>query len=296
MLTYFDLTHIRQAEEALRAAKESAERASRAKSDFLALMSHELRTPLNAVIGIAEMLKEDATDGRRSELDEPLSRILRASRHLLSLINEILDLAKIEAGKLALAPERVDLDALVREVLQMSEPLAEKNRNRLALDCPARLGEVGADGMRLRQIMLNLLSNACKFTEDGTITLLVRREQEPDGGDRLRMAVVDTGIGMKPEQVGRLFQEFSQPAGRSRQGGSGLGLAISRRLARLMGGDISVESAPGRGSAFTVSLPATPFAASNRWSHCDFERLAAKVEAMQDEPAAEPLSHRERVG
>jgi adenylate cyclase len=265
--------------------------ASRAKSDFLALMSHELRTPLNAVIGITEMLKEDAAEGGRKELDEPLSRILRASRLLLTLINEILDLAKIEAGKLALRPERVDLDALVRDVLQTAEPLADKNRNRLALDCPEPLGEVSADGMRLRQIMLNLLSNACKFTEAGTITLAVTREHAAGDGDRLHLAVVDTGVGMRAEQLGQLFQEFSQPGDQPRQGGTGLGLAISRRLARLMGGDISVESAPGRGSAFTVSLPAVPYAPSNRWSHCDFERLAAKVEAQ-----VETLSQRERVG
>jgi signal transduction histidine kinase len=253
LVTYFDLTRLKETEAALRAAKEQAELASRAKSDFLASMSHELRTPLNAIIGIAEMLKEDAADEGRGELDEPLSRVLRAGRLLLQLINEVLDLAKIEAGRLELHLEDVDLDDLIEDIIGTAEPLAEKNRNRLVLDRPQRVGRFITDPMRFRQIILNLLSNACKFTDQGMVTLEAHRE--PHGG--LRLAVRDTGIGIPPDQMGRLFQEFSQAGtpGKRRYGGTGLGLAISRRLARLMGGDIAADSEPGRGSTFTVRLP-----------------------------------------
>jgi signal transduction histidine kinase len=254
MVTYFDLTRLKEAEAELRAAKEQAELASRAKSDFLASMSHELRTPLNAIIGITEMLREDAADDEgRADLDEPLRRVLRASRLLLDLINELLDLAKIEAGKLELHTEELDLDALLEDVLDTARPLAERRGNRLALDRPVPLGSFDADPMRLRQIILNLLSNACKFTEAGTVTLAGRRG--PDGA--VVLAVRDTGIGIAVEEQARLFQEFSQAGapGKPRYGGTGLGLAISRRLARLMDGDIAIESEPGKGSTFTVRLP-----------------------------------------
>ena len=218
-------------------------------------MSHELRTPLNAIIGISEMLQEDAAEAGRQELDEPLGRVLKAGKLLLQLINDVLDLAKIEAGKLELHAEDTDLGALLRDTLGTAEPLAEKDRNRLVLDAPPDLGRMTTDPMRLRQIMLNLLSNACRFTEDGTVTLTARRED----GDWVRLAVRDTGVGIQPDQMGKLFQEFSQAGtpGKRRYGGTGLGLAISRRLARLMGGDIAVESEPGRGSTFTVQLAAS---------------------------------------
>jgi adenylate cyclase len=239
----------------LKVARDQAMRAAEAKGQFLANMSHELRTPLNAIIGITEMLREDAEDEGQAELVEPLDRIHRAGNHLLHLINEILDLSKIEAGKLELHVEVVELAAFSQDIAATARPLAEKNDNRLIVDCPANIGGVHSDATRLRQIVLNLLSNACKFTERGEVRLRVDREP-----DRITIAVGDTGIGMTAEQLGKLFQEFSQADSSTtrRYGGTGLGLAISRRLARLMGGDITVESTPGEGSAFTVHLPATP--------------------------------------
>ncbi|WP_407526933.1 ATP-binding protein [Methylobacterium oryzisoli] len=252
MLTYFDLTALKRVEAELRAAKEQAELASRAKSDFLASMSHELRTPLNAIIGISEMLKEDAEIDGDTHLEEPLARVLRAGKLLLQLIDEVLDLAKIEAGKLELQPADFDLRALLGDVLETAEPLSDKRGNRLRLDAEPELGRVELDSTRLRQILLNLLSNACKFTERGEVTLSARRT-----GEWIELAVRDTGIGIEPEHLPRLFQEFHQAgvAKHRKYGGTGLGLAISRRLVRLMGGEISVESEAGTGSVFTVLLP-----------------------------------------
>jgi adenylate cyclase len=248
-------------------ARDAAMEATVAKSRFLANMSHELRTPLNAIIGITEMLMEDAEDAGEPSAREPLDRIARAGRHLLQLINEVLDLSKIEAGKLEINYEPVALAALVSDVVGEAEPLAAKNGNRLIVECPSDIGTVDADPTRLRQIMLNLLSNACKFTQQGNVSLLVGRDRS-DGGDWISIRVVDTGIGMTPEQLGKLFQEFSQADSSTtrKYGGTGLGLAITDRLCRLMDGTVEVESAPGLGTTFSVRLPAeqrdTPAAAS----------------------------------
>jgi signal transduction histidine kinase len=228
--------------------------ASQHKSQFLANMSHELRTPLNAIIGVSEMLREDV-EALKQDL-EPLDRVLGAGRHLLALINDILDLSKIEAGRMELHLETFPLVPMIEAVAKTIEPMATKNGNRIVIDCPADLGTIHADQIRFRQSLLNLASNANKFTEKGTITIAAQQREE-NGHDWITLAVADTGIGMTAEQMGKLFQEFSQAssATASKYGGTGLGLAISRRFCQMMGGDISVESEPGRGSTFTIRLP-----------------------------------------
>jgi adenylate cyclase len=238
-------------------ARDVATEATVAKSRFLANMSHELRTPLNAIIGITEMLVEDAQDQDDRTVTEPLERIGRAGRHLLQLINEILDLSKIEAGKLELNYEQVKLASLVGDVIGEAELLARKNNNKLVVECPTDIGVIRSDPTRLRQIVLNLLSNACKFTQSGAVTLAVSRSGK--GNDEwISIRVTDTGIGMTAEQMGKLFQEFSQADSSTtrKYGGTGLGLAISDRLCRMMGGSIKVESQPNVGTTFTVTLPA----------------------------------------
>jgi CheY-like chemotaxis protein/two-component sensor histidine kinase len=220
-------------------------------------MSHELRTPLNAIIGVSEMLVEDAREAGDAQLAEPPERILRAGRHLLALINDILDLSKIEAGKMELNLDVVPVEPLVEDVAATVRPIAEKNGNRLDVECALDVGTMRADSTRVRQALLNLAGNAAKFTANGRVTISVVRE--PEGGrDWIAMRVADTGIGMTPEQTARLFQEFIQAdASTTRKyGGTGLGLAISRRFCRMMGGDIGVESVPGSGSTFTIRLPA----------------------------------------
>ncbi len=228
--------------------------ASQHKSQFLANMSHELRTPLNAIIGVSEMLREDA-EALKQDV-EPLDRVLGAARHLLALINDILDLSKIEAGRMELQLEDFALGPLIEGVVRTVEPLAAKNINQLQVHCDVAIGMLHADPMRLRQALLNLISNANKFTERGTITVHAQQAQENDR-EWVTIAVADTGIGMTGEQMGKLFQEFSQAdASTTRKyGGTGLGLAISKRFCQMMGGDITVASEPGKGSVFTVRLP-----------------------------------------
>jgi signal transduction histidine kinase len=229
--------------------------ASQHKSQFLANMSHELRTPLNAIIGYSEMLQEEAEDLDADAFLPDLQRINAAGRHLLGLINDILDLSKIEAGRMDLFVETFEVGGLVRDVHAIVLPLVEKNGNTLVITCPDGIGEMHADQTKVRQTLFNLLSNAAKFTDHGTITLSVARE----GDDWLVFAVSDTGIGMTEEQLGRLFEAFSQAEAstRSQYGGTGLGLAISRHFARMMGGDLTVESVYGEGSTFTVRLPSS---------------------------------------
>jgi GAF domain-containing protein len=229
--------------------------ASERKSQFLASMSHELRTPLNAIIGLTEMMVTNAVRFGTEKALEPLRRVNAAGTHLLSLINEVLDLSKIEAGKLELNPEPVNLARLIDEVIGTAGQLAEKNQNRLVVEAQENLGALNADSLRLKQILLNLLSNACKFTKEGKVALRVRKVA--DGRDWVELAVADTGIGLTAEQQAKLFQEFTQADSLTarRYGGTGLGLALSRKLARMMGGDVTVASEPGKGSVFTVRLP-----------------------------------------
>jgi len=231
------------------------EMASQHKSQFVASMSHELRTPLNAIIGLTEMMVNNATRFGTEKAAEPLRRVHRAGTHLLGLINQVLDLSKIEAGKLELSPETVNLAPLLEDVIGTARQLAEQNKNRLLLEAQENLGQLTVDPMRLRQILLNLLSNACKFTKQGEVKLRVKKVV--DGRNWIEIAVADTGIGMTPEQQAKLFEEFTQAdSSTARQyGGTGLGLAITRKLARMMGGDVTVTSEPGKGSVFTVRLP-----------------------------------------
>ena len=256
--SYAGLEH--KVEERTREVEEKSrqlEMASQHKSQFLASMSHELRTPLNAIIGLTEMMVSNAARFGTEKAAEPLRRVQRAGTHLLGLINQVLDLSKIEAGKLELSSDLVALAPLITEVVDTARPLAEQNNNRLVVKSQENLGSLTVDPMRLRQILLNLLSNACKFTKQGEVTLLARKVINQ--GNWIEFAVSDTGIGITPEQQAKIFEEFTQAdSSTARQyGGTGLGLAITRKLARMMGGDVTLTSEAGKGSTFTVRLPAS---------------------------------------
>ena len=244
---------LQSARESAETARAAADDASKAKSQFLANMSHELRTPLNAIIGYSEMLQEEADDLGTPEIKPDLQKINGAGKHLLGLINDILDLSKIEAGKMTLYLETFDLRVMLEEVAALVQPLVAKNGNQLKLELMPEIGSMRADVTKVRQMLFNLLSNASKFTNKGTITLRVSCE----GTNRV-FDVVDSGIGMTSEQLGRMFQAFSQAdASTSKKyGGTGLGLALSRKFCLLMGGDMSVVSEYGKGSTFTATIPA----------------------------------------
>jgi signal transduction histidine kinase/ActR/RegA family two-component response regulator len=247
-----------RAAEALRQAKEAAESASRAKSTFLANMSHELRTPLTGIIGYSELIQRGAERSGQIEMLPDLLRIQKAGNHLLTIISDILDLSKIEAGKMEVYAERLDIGMLLREVVNTARPLMEQNSNTIEVHVPNDLGVMHSDLTKIRQILLNLLSNAGKFTEHGHITLRATREVTT-ATDWICISVTDTGIGISAEQVDRLFAEFTQadPSTTRKYGGTGLGLALSRRLCRMLGGDITVESTIGSGSTFTIHIPAS---------------------------------------
>lgn len=258
----------------LELARRQADAANQTKSQFLASVSHELRTPLNAIIGYSEMLQEEAPETGASPLVPDLHRIETAARHQLALINDILDLSRIEAGRTTVRVEEFSVNDLVRSVVATVEPLIARNHNQFEIDCPAQALFMTSDAMKIRQILFNLLSNAAKFTEKGVIKLVVRHEGEVDADTAsiapgsspteknaigsMIFAVEDTGIGMTPPQMGKLFEPFTQAESsiHSRYGGTGLGLAISRRFARMIGGDIQVESQSGKGSTFTLTIPA----------------------------------------
>jgi signal transduction histidine kinase/DNA-binding response OmpR family regulator len=238
-------------------AKTAAEDANRAKSAFLANMSHELRTPLNAIIGYSEMLQEDAQDLGEKHFVGDLQKIHGAGKHLLGLINDVLDISKIEAGKMDLFLETIDVPAMIQDVVNTIKPLVQKNGNTLTVECADNLGPMRADATKVRQTLFNLLSNACKFTDKGTISLQVVRERTQRAGHFV-FRVSDSGIGMTPEQINKLFKAFTQAdASTTRKyGGSGLGLAITRHFCQMMGGEVAVESEVGKGSTFIVRLPA----------------------------------------
>jgi PAS domain S-box-containing protein len=253
-----DITRLKATQNALVTAMQESERANHAKSQFLANMSHELRTPLNAIIGYSEMLVDEARDNGHKGMAGDLNRIHMAGRHLLGLIDDVLDLSKIEAGKMDLKRDEFLLQTVIDDVAATVLPLVSERGNGLATDCPADLAPMNSDQMKVRQILYNILSNAAKFTSDGSIAVTVRREPEDDR-DWIMIDIADTGIGMSADQLEKVFGEFIQADSSTTReyGGTGLGLAISRQMARMLGGEISAASTPGEGSVFSIRLPAS---------------------------------------
>ena len=312
VLAMEDVTQRRRAEAEVAKAKEAAENANRTKSLFLANMSHELRTPLNAILGFSEMLQEEATERGLNDFSADLQKIATAGKHLLLLINDILDLSKIEAGRMDLHLENFDICTLVAEVQSTIAKQVEKNDNTLDIDCPSDIGTMRADLSKVRQGLFNLVSNAAKFTQHGKIHVKAER-QLMDGNDWIMFRVADTGIGLSAAQIVRLFQPFTQAdASTTRKfGGTGLGLALTRRFCQMMRGDVTVHSVPDEGSVFTIKLPAivlessgdTTLAASGRRRPAmpvsviadDAQVLSAPgtcVLVIDDDPLQRDLMHR----
>jgi signal transduction histidine kinase/DNA-binding response OmpR family regulator len=294
VIIYTDITERKHYEQALTAARDQAEAANRTKSSFLANMSHELRTPLNAIIGYGEILQEDVADLGHENLIADLKKIESSGRHLLGLINDVLDLSKIEAGKTDVFIENVDIVALLEEVRTIIVPMAEKNGNTLEFRLAANLGSMRTDRIKIKQSLLNILSNGNKFTENGKLTLIADRSE----ADRrmVRFAVSDTGIGMTDEQLGRLFQAFSQAekSTAKKYGGTGLGLVITRNFCQMLGGEVTATSKLGEGSTFTITLPDSP-PAPVQVRPAEVPQLAERsvgaptVLVVDDDPAAREL-------
>ncbi|HVF38937.1 MAG TPA: response regulator [Gemmatimonadaceae bacterium] len=291
VLAMEDVTERRRVEEEVAKAKEASELANQTKSLFLANMSHELRTPLNAIVGYSEMLQEEAADQDLDSFVSDLEKINSSGRHLLALINDILDLSKIEAGKMELYLESFDLNTMIDDVASTIQPMVDKNANELHIERAENLGFMRADQVKVRQALFNLLSNAAKFTHEGSITLNAGRERM-DGGEWIIFRITDTGIGLSTDKVVRLFKDFTQAdASTTRKfGGTGLGLALTRRFCQMMGGDVTVHSVVAEGSTFTIKLPAVVHEGKLELRSDDHTRTADRRRARDETDEITPPS------